>query len=377
MEERKTNRIYLSPPHMTGEELKKVQEVFESNWISPAGPHIEEFENVLSTWSGMPYIAALSSGTAAIHLALLILGVGKGDEVICSSFTFAGSCNPIMYVGAKAVFIDSEEASWNLDPDLLEEAIRDRIAKGKKPKAIIVVHLYGMPANMNRINKIAAENEIPVIEDAAEALGSLYNGRKAGSMGDFGVYSFNGNKIITTSGGGSLQSKNQKWVQKAKFLATQARDVAPYYQHSEIGYNYRLSNVCAAIGLGQMMSLEAKVLQRRANFDFYKEKLEVLGVTFQPEAEGHHSNRWLTCIVLDKSHKTTPESIRLALEKSNIESRPLWKPMHMQPIYAECVTYNSSVSEKFFKYGLCLPSGSALSAEEKDIILGTLVKLIY
>jgi dTDP-4-amino-4,6-dideoxygalactose transaminase len=344
MEERKTNRIYLSPPHMTGEELKKVQEVFESNWISPAGPHIEEFENVLSTWSGMPYIAALSSGTAAIHLALLILGVGKGDEVICSSFTFAGSCNPIMYVGAKAVFIDSEEASWNLDPDLLEEAIRDRIAKGKKPKAIIVVHLYGMPANMNRINKIAAENEIPVIEDAAEALGSLYNGRKAGSMGDFGVYSFNGNKIITTSGGGSLQSKNQK---------------------------------CAAIGLGQMMSLVDKLLQRRANFDFYKEKLEVLGVTFQPEAEGHHSNRWLTCIVLDKSHKTTPESIRLALEKSNIESRPLWKPMHMQPIYAECVTYNSSVSEKFFKYGLCLPSGSALSAEEKDIILGTLVKLIY
>jgi dTDP-4-amino-4,6-dideoxygalactose transaminase len=377
MEKRKTDRIYLSPPHMSGEELKKVKEVFESNWISPAGPHIEEFENVLSTWSGMPYTAALSSGTAAIHLALLILGVGKGDEVICSTFTFAGSCNPIMYVGAKPVFIDSEEASWNLDPDLLEEAIKDRMSKGKKPKAIIVVHLYGMPANMNRINKIAAENEIPVIEDAAEALGSLYNRRKAGSMGDFGVYSFNGNKIITSSGGGSLQSKNEKWVQKAKFLATQARDAAPHYQHSEIGYNYRLSNVCAAIGLGQMMSLEAKVLQRRANFDFYKEKLGVLGVKFQPEDEESYSNRWLTCIVLDKSHKATPESIRLELERNDIESRPLWKPMHMQPIYNECVIFSSNVSERLFKHGLCLPSGSALTEADKDFMLGTLTKLIY
>jgi dTDP-4-amino-4,6-dideoxygalactose transaminase len=377
MEKRKTDRIYLSPPHMTGEELKKVKEVFESNWISPAGPHIEEFENLLSTWSGMPYTAALSSGTAAIHLALLILGVGKDDEVICSTFTFAGSCNPIMYVGAKPVFIDSEETSWNLDPDLLEEAIKDRMSKGKKPKAIIVVHLYGMPANMNRITKIAAEYEIPIIEDAAEALGSLYNGMKAGSMGDFGVYSFNGNKIITSSGGGSLQSKNEKWIQKAKFLATQARDAAPHYQHSEIGYNYRLSNVCAAIGLGQMMSLEAKVLQRRANFDFYKEKLGVLGVKFQPEDEESYSNRWLTCIVLDKSYKATPESIRLELERNDIESRPLWKPMHMQPIYNECVIFSSNVSERLFKHGLCLPSGSALTEADKDFILGTLTKLIY
>ncbi|MBL7873727.1 MAG: aminotransferase class I/II-fold pyridoxal phosphate-dependent enzyme [Cyclobacteriaceae bacterium] len=369
-------RIYLSPPHMTGEEIKKVKEVFESNWISPAGPHLEEFEKVLSAWSGMPYTAALSSGTAAIHLALLILGIGKGDEVICSSFTFAGSCNPIRYVGATPVFIDSEEITWNIDPNLLEKAILDRRAKGHNPKAIIVVHLYGMPANMERISQIAADYEIPVIEDAAEALGSLYKGKKAGSLGDFGVYSFNGNKIITTSGGGSLQSRNEKWIQKAKFLATQARDVAPHYQHSEVGYNYRLSNVSAAIGLGQMMSLNEKVKQRRANFHHYENVLSPRGVTFQTEPSGSFSNRWLTCMILDPKQKSTPESIRLGLESNNIESRPLWKPMHLQPVYSGCPVYLQGVSDRLFDRGLCLPSGSALEEEELEKILAQLGKLL-
>lgn len=372
-----SKRIYLSPPHMSGEELRMVQEVFESNWISPAGPHLEQFEKTLSAWSGLPHTAALSSGTAAIHLALLILGVGKGDEVICSSFTFAGSCNPIVYVGAKPIFIDSEWNSWNMDPDLLKHAIQDRISKGKKPKAIIIVHLYGMPANMNKIMNLAQEFEIPVIEDAAEALGSLYAGLRAGSLGDFGVYSFNGNKIITTSGGGSLQSKNEKWIQKARFLATQARDPEPHYQHSVIGFNYRLSNVCAAIGVGQMMSLEQKVNQRRANFEHYKNKLTPLGVKFQPEPSESYSNRWLTCILLDpKLHKLTTESLRVELENNNIESRPLWKPMHLQPVFSNEIAYVNGVSESLFQTGLCLPSGSALSTLELDVICEIILKIL-
>ncbi len=362
-----SKRIYLSPPHMGGEELTYIHQAFDTNWVSPAGPHIDTFEKELATYNGMEYCAALSSGTAAIHLALVILGIKHGDEVICSTFTFSGSCNPIAYVGATPVFVDSELETWNMDPALLEEAILDRIKKGKKPKAIILVHLYGMPAKLNELMAISRKYEIPVIEDAAEALGSTYFGQKAGTFGDFGIYSFNGNKIITTSGGGALVAKNEDWIKKARFLATQARDAAPHYQHSEIGYNYRLSNISAGIGLGQLKVLDERVRQRRANFEFYLAALVHLpGFTFQPEMTGSFSNRWLTTILIDpsKSGGVTREDIRLALEKENIESRPLWKPMHLQPVFQQSPSYGGGVSEKLFEQGLCLPSGSALDEEE-------------
>ncbi len=366
-----SKRIYLSPPHMGGEELTYIHQAFDSNWVSPAGPHIDTFEKELTTYNGIQHCAALSSGTAAIHLALIILGIKQGDEVICSTFTFSGSCNPIAYIGATPVFIDSELDTWNMDPDLLEEAILDRIKKGKKPKAIILVHLYGMPAKLNELMAISRKYEIPVIEDAAEALGSTYFGQRAGTFGDFGIYSFNGNKIITTSGGGALVSKNEDWIKKARFLATQARDAAPHYQHSEIGYNYRLSNISAGIGLGQLKVLDERVWQRKANFDFYHAALSHLpGLTFQPEMTGSFSNRWLTTILIDpsKSRGVTREDIRLALEKENIESRPLWKPMHLQPVFLEFPSYGGGVSEKLFEKGLCLPSGSALTEEELRIV---------
>jgi dTDP-4-amino-4,6-dideoxygalactose transaminase len=362
-----SKRIYLSPPHMGGEELTYIHQAFDTNWVSPAGPHIDTFEKELATYNGMEYCAALSSGTAAIHLALIILGIKQGDEVICSTFTFSGSCNPIAYVGATPVFIDSELETWNMDPALLEEVILDRIKKGKKPKAIILVHLYGMPAKVNELMVISRKYEIPVIEDAAEALGSTYFGQKAGTFGDFGVYSFNGNKIITTSGGGALVAKNEDWIKRARFLATQARDAAPHYQHSEIGYNYRLSNISAGIGLGQLKVLDDRVRQRRANFEFYLAAVGHLpGIAFQPQMSGSFSNRWLTTILIDPSQNGgfTREDIRLALEKENIESRPLWKPMHLQPIFEQFPNYGGEVSEKLFERGLCLPSGSGLKAEE-------------
>ncbi len=362
-----SKRIYLSPPHMGGEELTYIHQAFDTNWVSPAGPHIDTFEKELGAYNGIEYCAALSSGTAAIHLALVILGVKPGDEVICSSFTFSGSCNPIVYVGATPVFVDSELDTWNMDPVLLEEAILDRIKKGKKPKAIILVHLYGMPAKLNELMAISKKYEIPVIEDAAEALGSNYLGQKAGTFGDIGIYSFNGNKIITTSGGGALVSKNEDWIKKARFLATQARDAAPHYQHSEIGYNYRLSNVSAGIGLGQLKVLDDRVRQRRANFEFYRDALGHLpGISFQPEMSGSFSNRWLTTILIDPSKNggITREGIRLALEKENIESRPLWKPMHLQPVFQQFPSFGGGVSEKLFEQGLCLPSGSGLKEEE-------------
>ncbi|MCA4895237.1 MAG: aminotransferase class I/II-fold pyridoxal phosphate-dependent enzyme [Cytophagales bacterium] len=362
-----SKRIYLSPPHMGGEELTYIHQAFDTNWVSPAGPHIDTFEKELATYNGMEYCAALSSGTAAIHLALVILGVKPGDEVICSSFTFSGSCNPIVYVGATPVFVDSELDTWNMDPVLLEEAILDRIKEGKKPKAIVLVHLYGMPAKLNELMAISRKYEIPVIEDAAEALGSTDFGQKAGTFGDIGIYSFNGNKIITTSGGGALVSKNEDWIKKARFLATQARDAAPHYQHSEIGYNYRLSNVSAGIGLGQLKVLDDRVRQRRANFEFYRDALGHLpGISFQPEMSGSFSNRWLTTILIDPSKNggITREGIRLALEKENIESRPLWKPMHLQPVFQQFPSFGGGVSEKLFEQGLCLPSGSGLKEEE-------------
>jgi dTDP-4-amino-4,6-dideoxygalactose transaminase len=353
---------------MGGEEIKFVQEAFVTNWISPVGPHITAFEDELAAYLGSGYCAALSSGTAAIHLALLILGVKKDDEVLCSSFTFAGSCNPIVYVGARPVFIDSERVTWNMDPALLEEAIEDRInKKGKKPKAIIVVHLYGMPAQMETIMNIARKHDIPVIEDAAEAVGSTLNGKMLGSFGDIGVLSFNGNKIITTSGGGALVSDNEAWIKQARFLATQARDQAPHYEHSQIGYNYRLSNVCAGIGRGQLLVIDERVQQRRAVYaQYHKAFAHVEGIEFFDEPEGYFSNRWLTTVLIhpEKTGGIDRESIRLRLEKENIETRPLWKPMHLQPVFRDCVASTNDVSEYLFDRGLCLPSGSNLTPED-------------
>lgn len=360
-------KIWLSSPHMSGAELKFVQEAFDTNWVAPVGPHINQFEKELAAYNSVANCAALSSGTAAIHLALLILGVKQEDEVICSTFTFSGTCNPIVYVGATPVFVDSESETWNMDPELLETAIKDRISvTGKKPKAIIVVHLYGMPVLWNEIRSIAVKYEIPIVEDAAEALGSTYQEKKLGGLGDLGVFSFNGNKIITTSGGGALVSNNVDWINKAKFLATQARDAAPHYQHSEIGYNYRLSNICAGIGRGQLKVIDERVSQRRSNFSFYQKELSKLnGFMLQPEKEGSYSNRWLTCITVDPVKSgTTREQIRVALEKENIESRPLWKPMHLQPVFSGSPFYGAGVSERLFEIGLCLPSGSNLNLHD-------------
>jgi len=367
-------RIYLSSPHMGGDELKFIHEAFDTNWISPVGPHIERFEQALCRYNGVEYCAAVSSGTAAIHLALIILGVKSGDEVLCSSFTFAGSCNPIVYTGATPVFIDSESDTWNMDPVLLEVAIRDRISRGKHPKAIIVVHLYGMPAKIYEIQAIAKKYDIPVIEDAAEALGSTINGKKAGTIGDIGVYSFNGNKIITTSGGGALVSGNKSWIDRAKFLATQARENAPHYQHEVIGYNYRMSNICACIGLGQLLVLDERILQRRKVYDYYlKELSDMAGIKFLHELRGHFSNRWLTTVLVD-NELFTRESIRIRLDEALIDARPLWKPMHLQPVYRESPRYINGISEELFNKGLCLPSGSNLSEQELKRILTVIKK---
>ncbi|MDB5013306.1 MAG: pyridoxal phosphate-dependent aminotransferase [Daejeonella sp.] len=361
-------KIWLSSPHMGGSEFLYVKNTFDTNWIAPLGPHVDGFEQDIANYMGEDtHVAALSSGTASLHLALIILGVQAGDEVICQSFTFAASANPVMYLGATPVFVVSEELTWNMSPEFLELAIQDRIAKGKLPKAIIVVHLYGMPAQMDRIMEISKRYNVPVIEDAAEALGSTYKGKKTGTFGDISILSFNGNKIITTSGGGAMLSNNEKWTTKAKFLATQARDTAPHYQHSHVGYNYRMSNVCASIGRGQMEVLPLRVYQRRKNFTYYKRMLSGISeIEFQKEPnEEYFSNRWLTAILLPEDDaKITSEQIRLALEKENIESRPLWKPMHMQPIFASFDFYGDGTSENLFKRGLCLPSGSNLSEYE-------------
>jgi dTDP-4-amino-4,6-dideoxygalactose transaminase len=356
------DRIYLSPPHIGELEKRYVEEAFTTNWISPAGPHITAFEDELAAYLGDGvHVAAVNSGSSAIHLALILLGVKSGDEVICSSFTFSGSCNPIIYQGATPVFVDSEHTTWNLDPNALREAIIDRTKRtGRKPKAIIVVDLYGNPASLDEILAISKEFDIPVIEDSAEGLGASWKGKKLGTFGAFGILSFNGNKIITTSGGGALVSKNREHIEKAKFLATQARDKAPHYQHSEIGYNYRLSNVCAGIGRGQLTVLDERVRKRRENFDFYTKNLENRSeFEFLGEKQGSFSNRWLTTVLL-KKNGMSPEKMRLALEAENIESRPLWKPMHLQPVFKGAPYYGGRLSEKLFSEGLCLPSGSAL-----------------
>ena len=368
-------KIWLSSPHMGDNEFKYVKEAFDLNWIAPVGPHLNDFEKNLSKISEGKYIAALSSGTSAIHLALILLGVECGDEVICSTFTFSASANPIVYQGAKPVFVDSELDTWNMCPDSLRNAIKERINLGKKPKAIIVVHLYGMPAKMNEIISIANEFEIPIIEDAAEGLGSTYFNKPLGSLTDFGIYSFNGNKIITTSGGGALISSNLGKIQKAKFLATQARDNAPHYEHSHIGFNYRLSNVSAAIGLGQLEVLKERVQKRREIFEFYKKELsDINEISFVDEMEGFYSNRWLTTILISEDSKVSREDIRLFLEKDNIESRPLWKPMHLQPIFSSCKYFGSTNAEYLFKYGLCLPSGTNMTETDLGRIITNIKK---
>ncbi|TSJ43066.1 aminotransferase class I/II-fold pyridoxal phosphate-dependent enzyme [Mucilaginibacter corticis] len=366
------SKIWLSSPHMGGQEFNFVKEAFDTNWIAPLGPHVNNFEHDLEAFTGSKYAAALSSGTAAIHLALIMLGIQSGDEVICQSFTFSASANPIAYLGATPIFIDSEPETWNMSPGLLEEAIIDRINKGKKPKAIIPVHLYGMPAKIEQISKIAAKYDIPVIEDAAEALGSTVNGKAAGTLGAIGILSFNGNKIITTSGGGAIISDNKQFVEKARFLATQARDAAPHYQHSQIGYNYRMSNVCAGIGRGQMMVLEDHIAKRRNVYKTYTEQLaDIAAISFLPEPASYFSNRWLSTILIDpsKSDGITRETIRLELEKDNIESRPLWKPMHLQPVFEDCPSYIDGTSEELFNKGLCLPSGSNLTEVEVQRVI--------
>lgn len=365
-------KIWLSSPHMGGTEQKYVNEAFETNWIAPLGPNVNGFERDLSAYTKVKYASALSSGTAAIHLALILLGVKSGDEVICQSMTFSASANPIAYLGAVPVFVDSEKLTWNMCPESLLEAIKSRIAKGKKPKAIIPVHLYGMPAQMDRIMAIANEYGIPVVEDAAEALGASLNGKPMGGFGTMGVLSFNGNKIITTSGGGALISNNETLIKKSRFLATQSRDDAPHYQHSEIGYNYRMSNIAAGIGRGQMEVLDKHVARRRANFEAYKKAFSnIEGIKFAEEQEGSFSNRWLTAILVDPSlfSGVDREALRLELSKDNIESRPLWKPMHLQPVFADCPYYGGTVSEELFSKGLCLPSGSNLTDNDLERVI--------
>lgn len=366
------HRIYLSSPHMSGGEMKYISEAFDQNWVAPLGPNVDAFEHALAEYCGVGHAAALSSGTAAIHLALINLGVGQGDEVIASTFTFSATVNPIVYQGATPVLIDSEPGTWNMDPQLLEDAIKKRRAQGSGLRAIIPVHLYGMPANMKDILSIAERYDIPVIEDAAEALGSRYHGKRAGSFGLMGILSFNGNKIITTSGGGALISDNKEFIAKARFLATQARDKAIHYQHSHIGYNYRMSNILAGIGRGQMEVIENRVSRRREIFLFYKESLgQYAGIEFIEEpGEDYFSNRWLTTILID-SKKTgfTREELQAKLETFNIETRPLWKPMHLQPVFAGCPAFVNNTSQKLFEKGLCLPSGSNMSEEDLSRII--------
>ncbi|SES91687.1 DegT/DnrJ/EryC1/StrS family aminotransferase [Hymenobacter actinosclerus] len=358
------DRLYLSPPHLGRHEINYLHKAIEDNWVAPVGPNLDGFEQDVCAFTGVKHALALNSGTAAIHLGLRLLGVGPGDEVLCPSFTFVATANPISYLGATPVFIDSEAETWNMCPERLREALEDMRRRNRRPRALIVVHLYGMPARLREILALAEEFEVPVLEDAAEALGATYEGRPLGSFGAVGVFSFNGNKILTTSGGGMLTTNNADWAAKARAWATQARDEAPYYQHSELGYNYRLSNLLAGIGRGQMGLLDDRVKKRREIYAWYQAKLQDLpGLGFGPTepAEGR-SNRWLTCLLLDPTETTImPEQLRLHLESHNIESRPLWKPLHLQPLFAGLPMYGGAVCTDLFTRGLCLPSGSALT----------------
>ena len=362
-------KIWLSSPHMSGKEIQYINEAFNSNWIAPLGPNVNGFEQDISDYlQEDSNVACLSSGTAAIHLGLIQLGVKDGDEVICQSKTFSASANPIIYQRAIPIFVDSDRKTWNMSVELLELAIKDRLAKGKKPKAIVAVHLYGMPYDVDQIHKIAEKYDIPILEDSAEALGSNYKGQKCGTFGEIAVLSFNGNKIITTSGGGALVSKTKEFRDMAVFLATQARDAAVEYHHTHIGYNYRMSNVIAGIGRGQMTILDEHVNKRRTIFELYTNSFKnIEEIEFLEEPNGYFSNRWLTCITLPSFE--IREALRLCLEKENIESRPLWKPMHQQPIFKDAPTYLNGVSDDLFKRGLCLPSGSNLSESDLDRVI--------
>ena len=372
------SKIWLSSPHMGGGEMKYVQEAFDQNWVAPLGKNVDEFENAIQEFiEEDKFVAALSSGTAALHLALIQLGVGYGDEVICQSFTFSASANPIKYLGANPVFVDSDPINWNMSPFFLEEAIKDRISKNKKPKAVIIVHLYGMPALMDEITAICSKYEIPLIEDSAEALGSTYKNKKCGTFGDFAILSFNGNKIITTSGGGALVGPTKETKEKTIFLSTQARDNAPHYQHSEIGYNYRLSNICAGIGRGQMEVLPDRIQQRRAINDFYKDVFSNIDAVnlFSEASSDFFSNHWLSSITIDKKVTTrTNQELMAAFAEENIETRPLWKPMHLQPVFNDCQYFGETVSEELFTAGLCLPSGSNITNDDKNRIYEVISK---
>jgi dTDP-4-amino-4,6-dideoxygalactose transaminase len=374
------SKIWLSPPHLSGKEAAYIQEALDSNWIAPAGPSIDAFEKEIGKYLNINGVAALSSGTAAIHLALHVLGVGKGDLVLCQSLTFVASANPICYLGATPIFVDSEPVTWNICPDALEHAIITCLKRGKRPKALIGVHLYGMPLMMDEILAICQKYDIPLIEDAAESLGSLYKNKKLASFGSVSILSFNGNKIITTSGGGALCSNDTTLIRRSKFLASQARDVAPHYEHSNMGYNYGMSNILAATGSAQLEVIEERIKQRRLNFAYYRNSLNGLpGITFQCEPAGSFSNRWLTAILIDtvESGGITPAQIRNDLLRENIESRPVWKPLHLQPLFKTAQYFGGTVSERLFHDGLCLPSGSILTEENLMRITGCIKKSFH
>lgn len=364
-------RIYLSPPHMGPDERELLLQAFDSNWISTVGPHVDAFEREMADLCGVEHAAGLASGTAALHLALILLGVGRGDEVLCSDLTFAATANAITYVGATPVFVDSDRATWNMDPGLLEEELAACARRGKLPKAVIVVDLYGQCADYDRIVPVCRRHDVPIIEDAAEALGATYRGQAAGTFGVMSVLSFNGNKIITTSGGGMLLSNERRYIDLARKLATQAREPVAHYEHTMVGYNYRLSNLLAAVGRGQLRNLEDRVARRRATFEAYREALSAeRGIDFMPEIEGGRSTRWLTCMTVDpEGFGATREDIRLHLESLNIEARAVWKPMHMQPVYRDQRVVGGAVGEHLFEYGLCLPSGSSLTDEDRARVI--------
>jgi pyridoxal phosphate-dependent aminotransferase EpsN len=374
-------RIYLSPPHMSGSEQKYIEEAFQTNWLAPLGPHVDGFENEIANYLGVSEAVAVSSGTAAIHLALSLLDVKKGDRVFCSTLTFVASANPILYLGAEPVFIDSEPETWNMAPNALKRALKEAALKGELPKAVIVVNLYGQSAKMDEICSLCDQFGIPMIEDAAESLGSTYKGKRSGTFGEFGVFSFNGNKIITTTGGGMLVSNNVEKLNKARFLSTQARDSAPHYQHSEVGYNYRLSNVLAGIGRGQLEVLDQRVAARRAVFERYKVSLSSIpGISFMPELIETISNRWLTALTIDSDKAGfTVHEVLQALSEQEIEARPVWKPLHLQPLFEDASFYpdeeGESVSDALFYNGVCLPSGSSLTVEEQDRVITCLLSL--
>jgi dTDP-4-amino-4,6-dideoxygalactose transaminase len=372
-------RIYLSPPHMGGDEWKLLQDAFASNWIAPLGPHVDAFEAEFCRFTGAPHALATSSGTGALHLALQVLGVSAGDEVAVSSLTFAGSVNPILYLGARPVFIDSERESWNLDPALFADWLKQRAAQNRLPKALVLVHLYGQSAHMEPILQLCRQYDILLIEDAAEALGATWQGTAVGTLGDAGIFSFNGNKIITTSGGGMLISPRESLIKHAYKLATQAREPFPHYEHHEVGYNYRLSNLLAAVGRGQLRVLPERVAARRAVFDAYREQLgDLPGLSFTPEAPWGRANRWLTTLTVDPDRfGADREAIRLALEAENIEARPVWKPMHLQPAYAEYESVGGEVAADLFNRGLCLPSGSDLTPDDQRRIINIVREVAF